>query len=740
MIFQQQRAESTYKIVLFFDITTDSGATYYIDDFALYTDGGGGTPPTAATALPVTFESNETLTGVFEEGDGVTGAPIANPDATGINTSATVYEFTKATGAAWYSGMFNVFASDFDAAAGTTFKVKIWSPKANINVRFQLEKEGNQGPIVTYNVDQTLATADTWVEMTFDFSGTALNLADGYDKIIIFPEFDEAGQPAGDGSIYYIDDIIQEAGSGGGPIAPTAGPTAPTQDAADVISIFSDSYTNVPNAGFNNYGSAAFEQVDLGGNAALKYTFVDVGGGNFQVIELGGDQIDAAAAGMTNFRFDLWFPNEVDASSTFLMKLVDIPGSGATEGSINIGAASTPAMAQGSWLSFDIPITELEANGLGGSSNIQQVVIDLLNSGEVYIDNLYFYKPAGGGGPIAPTAGPTAPTQDAADVISIFSDSYTNVPNAGFNNYGSAAFEQVDLGGNAALKYTFVDVGGGNFQVIELGGDQIDAAAAGMTNFRFDLWFPNEVDASSTFLMKLVDIPGSGATEGSINIGAASTPAMAQGSWLSFDIPITELEANGLGGSSNIQQVVIDLMNSGEVYIDNLYFYKPGAGGGNLAANGDFETGDDTGWLLFQNGGTAALDNSINNGGSWSGRLATGGPSNPAFKQERIGAGTVSAGDVVQVQFDHIGSVVQPGAVFNVLLFGEGAAGASFTHVFNPAPTLSGSWTTFTATFTIPGGTDVSEGISFLIEAVCGGDPGCSVTANIDNVSVTLNP
>jgi hypothetical protein len=162
--------------------------------------------------------------------------------------------------------------------------------------------------------------------------------------------------------------------------------------------------------------------------------------------------------------------------------------------------------------------------------------------------------------------------------------------------------------------------------------------------------------------------------------------------------------------------------------------------GSNIAGNGDFETGVEAPWLLFQNGGTAALDNTINNGGSWSGRLATGGPSNPAFKQERIGAGTVAPGDIIQVQFDHIGSVVQPGAVFNVLLFGEGAAGASFTHVFNPGPTLADSWSTFTGTFAIPGGSDVSEGISFLIEAVCGGDAGCSVTANIDNVSVIINP
>ncbi|MGB5236925.1 MAG: carbohydrate binding domain-containing protein, partial [Flavobacteriaceae bacterium] len=223
--------------------------------------------------------------------------------------------------------------------------------------------------------------------------------------------------------------------------------------------------------------------------------------------------------------------------------------------------------------------------------------------------------------------------------------------------------------------------------------------------------------------------------------GASSTPAMAQGTWLSFDIPFTELQSNGLGGSSNIQQIVVDLVNAGDVYIDNIYFYKPpgGGGGGELAINGDFETGDDTGWMLFQNGGSAALDNTVNNGGSWSGNLATGGPSNPAFKQERIGAGTVNSTDVVQVQFDYTGSVVQPGAVFNVILFGEGAAGASFTHIFSPAPTPTGGWTTFTDTFTITG-QDVSQGISVLIEAVCGGDAGCSVQANIDNLSVTLNP
>jgi hypothetical protein len=35
-------------------------------------------------------------------------------------------------------------------------------------------------------------------------------VADAYDKFVIFPEFDDVGQPAGDGSIYYIDDITQD--------------------------------------------------------------------------------------------------------------------------------------------------------------------------------------------------------------------------------------------------------------------------------------------------------------------------------------------------------------------------------------------------------------------------------------------------------------------------------------------------------------------------------------------------
>lgn len=164
---------------------------------------------------------------------------------------------------------------------------------------------------------------------------------------------------------------------------------------------------------------------------------------------------------------------------------------------------------------------------------------------------------------------------------------------------------------------------------------------------------------------------------------------------------------------------------------------------GGLAENGNFEAGTD-GWIFFPNGGTAELDNTVSNGSDGnSAKIATKGASNPGIKQERIGIGVVKPGDEVRIQFDHKGSYEGEGGFFNLLLFverAEGETGDPITHIFDPRPTLTDSWTTFTATYTIPNNAVVSGGISFLIESVCGGASGCAVSANVDNVIVTLNP
>ncbi|NNK11954.1 MAG: PKD domain-containing protein, partial [Flavobacteriaceae bacterium] len=290
------------KIVLFFDITTDSGATYYIDDFALYSGGNtGGTngcseTPIAATALPVDFEGCETFLSSSNFGDGITSELTENPSKTGINTSDFVLQVDKPTGSSFFAGIQNTFASNFDLTTDNVFKIKIYSTKANAIFRFELLADPNDGSIGNPTpVYATVPNANEWTEVEFIFTNLPA-APTAYNQLVIKPDNDQSDSPIDNGATYYFDDLTLNApsgGGGGGAVPPTAGPAAPTQDAVDVISIFSDTYTDVPNEGFNNYGSAAFEQVDLGGNAALKYTFVEGGGGNFQVIELGGgNQID----------------------------------------------------------------------------------------------------------------------------------------------------------------------------------------------------------------------------------------------------------------------------------------------------------------------------------------------------------------------------------------------------------------------------------------------------------------
>ena len=164
--------------------------------------------PECAQEVSFDFETGIAFTGVFEEGDGVTGQIVANPDTNG-NPSANVYEFNKVNGAAWYSGMFSNLDDVIDFSSSQTFSMKVWSPKAGVSFRFQIVSNTDAGNSPSYEVFQTVNTANEWVTLTFDFSAQ-VDPADIYDRIEIFPDFDLTNMPPGDGSIYYIDDVVQQ--------------------------------------------------------------------------------------------------------------------------------------------------------------------------------------------------------------------------------------------------------------------------------------------------------------------------------------------------------------------------------------------------------------------------------------------------------------------------------------------------------------------------------------------------
>ncbi|HRJ30137.1 MAG TPA: carbohydrate binding domain-containing protein [Cyclobacteriaceae bacterium] len=691
------------RLTLFVDGPGTTAGTFYIDDIKQEPVTGGGSgctgTPIAAPSLPVDFEGCATFLSSENFGAGITSELTANPSKTGINTSNYVLKVDKPTGSDFYAGIQNTFASNFNLTTTNTFKVKVYSTKANVVFRFELAVNPQTVP-VTGNpapVFRTITTANVWTEVAFTFTGLPGGPT-AYNQLVIKPDNTETDSPITAGGTYYLDDLTLSAGGATSPA--TAAPTPPARAASDVVSIFSNAYTNITGVDYNpNWGQATVvTTIDIAGNATLKYA-----GLNYQGTDFSGNAQNVSS--MQFLHVDFW-----TANSTALNVSVISPGP-----SEKAKALTVPT--NGNWTSIDIPLSDFSPPV--NLAEVFQLKFD--GNGDIYLDNIYFYKT--GPAPTAPTtAAPTPPARAASDVISIFSNAYTNITGVDYNpNWGQATVvTTIDVAGNATLKYA-----GLNYQGTDFSGNAQNVS--GMQFLHVDFW-----TANSTALNVSVISPGP-----SEKAKALTVPT--NGNWTSVDIPLSDFSPPV--NLADIIQLKFD--GNGDIYLDNIYFYKSSGGGtpgANLVTNGDFETGDATGWNLFQNGGSATLDNTTNNGGTWSGKLATGGPSNPAFKQERIGAGVVKAGDVVRIRFDHKGSVVQPGAVFNVLLFGEGSGGASFTHVFNPAPVLGSNWTTFTGNFTIAPGTDVSEGISFLIEAVCGGDAGCSVTANIDNVSVVLNP
>ena len=158
---------------------------------------------------------------------------------------------------------------------------------------------------------------------------------------------------------------------------------------------------------------------------------------------------------------------------------------------------------------------------------------------------------------VAPTEGPPAPTHDAADIISLFSDAYEDV---GIDTW-SAEWDQADLAeieiaGNPVKLYTSLTFAG-----IDFSSQTIDAS--GMTHFHFDMWTPDPT-VTSAFLVKLVDFGANGVWEGPFvdddtehisTLTAASNPPLETGKWISYELALADMTA--LAATEHIAQLII---------------------------------------------------------------------------------------------------------------------------------------------------------------------------------------
>jgi hypothetical protein len=197
-----------------------------------------------------------------------------------------------------------------------------------------------------------------------------------------------------------------------------------------------------------------------------------------------------------------------------------------------------------------------------GTADITATLNGVEVSGSLSITSLGQFVPA------------ETPTANASNVISIFSDAYTNEPVEYYNGYWAPfqttlGQDDISINGDNIIKYSAL-----NFVGIQFTQPTINMSD--MTNFHIDIQVINELDSSDFVTIKLQDI-GPDNTFGTSDDSAAeirfSASNLVTGEWVSIDIPLSTLSS--LTSRSNLAQVVfISDATVTDMYVDNVYFNK----------------------------------------------------------------------------------------------------------------------------------------------------------------------
>lgn len=168
-----------------------------------------------------------------------------------------------------------------------------------------------------------------------------------------------------------------------------------------------------------------------------------------------------------------------------------------------------------------------------------------------------------------------------------------------------------------------------------------------------------------------------------------------------------------------------------------------GASAVEVAQNGDFETGDFTGWEQFPNEGAQTITTFNPSTGTFAVNLSVSDiPGTSIIKNANVGIGIVNPGDEITITFDARGSTAAGGVAFAEFFSELEGGGTSSSEILGGAPLALAAdpeeWTSFS--FTTFAGPDVSGGITLQLLAACGAAPGCNSDIYFDNVSIQVVP
>ena len=287
---------------------------------------------------------------------------ISNPVSGGLNTSAAVVEFVAHTTDNNWALCHTTGDGEFTFdSQNSEVKIMVYKPTvSNVGVKFEGASGGHE-----INIPNTLM--NEWEELTFDFSG---QIGNSYNKIVIIPDniawvnngFD---RPV-DVTLYFDNVQVPDGFIAPPPPEPTTGAPAPMHDSGNVLSIYSDVYTDLVGTDFNpNWGQSTVQTFDIvDGDNVIKYESLNYQGTAFT---------NSDVSGYEYLHVDFWTP---DAASLDFYLI-------STGNEINYSLSITAE----TWVSVDIPLSEFVP-----PVDLTDVFqFKVVGNGSVWFDNWYFW-------------------------------------------------------------------------------------------------------------------------------------------------------------------------------------------------------------------------------------------------------------------------------------------------------------------------------------------------------------
>ena len=378
------------------------------------------------------LEGSAPSTQFFDDNGGGQINVISNPDTmNAVNTSANALEIiTNASGNAWQGAELILQGDLMDLSSNTTVQIDVYSTTATDILAKVVAGGGGTGADSATDASHT---GSGWETLSFDFSAARDNTAAAngtYQNIIFYPLWNNLGgtcttgcySPYGTPGVSAMETIVVDnitavaaapaetcndgiqnqdetgidcGGSSCPPcaVAPTtAAPTPPARPAADVISIYSDAYTDI---GVDTYDTpwcpGTTTEVMIDGNATQLLTGASCDGIDWQ----SSRTVDAST--FTHFHIDFYTDDPDVTTDVLNMKFSQWGGTSGEVSALefNVNNGTTPGLATGTWVSVDIDLTAMPINPLVGGLLDRDDIVQFVfttSMNNVWWDNLYLHK------------------------------------------------------------------------------------------------------------------------------------------------------------------------------------------------------------------------------------------------------------------------------------------------------------------------------------------------------------